>query len=85
LVELVVEGKLLREDAGLRHAPAEAEREQLAHRVRLQVDAVAERRERGHRLVDTTGDADLVQAQRARQAGNAAADNDHVHGKAPRS
>ena len=36
---------------------------QLSHRVRLDVDADAERSKRRHRLVDATGDAGLVQAK----------------------
>jgi hypothetical protein len=83
LAVLVVERKLLRKDAGLGQRVAQAERGQLAHRIRLQIDAVAERGERRHRIIDAASDADLVQAERQRQSGYAAADDDDLHSVKP--
>ena len=51
----------------------EAQRRQLTDGVRLQVDAVAERAQRRHRLVNPAGHADLMQAQRLGQSRDAAA------------
>ena len=79
LAVLVVEGELLGEDAGRGELVAETERGQLADGVGLQVDAVAERAQHRHRVIDAAGDADLMQAQRLRQPGNSAADDDDVH------
>ena len=79
LAVLVVEGELLGEDAGRRELVAEAERGQLADGIGLQIDAVAERAQRRHRVIDAAGDADLMQAQRLRQSGDAAADDDDLH------
>ena len=45
----------------------------------LQIDAVAERAQRRHRIVDTARHADLVQAQRLGQSRDAAPDNDDLH------
>ena len=79
LAVLVVERELLGEDAGRGELVAETERGQFADGVGLQVDAVAERAQHRHRVIDAAGDADLMQAQRLRQPGNPAADDDDLH------
>src|SRR5262249_37578274 len=79
LAVLVVEGELGGEDADLREPFAKAERGELAHRIGLQVDAVTDRLELGHLIVDAAGDAGPVPAERQRQSGKAAADGDDVH------
>jgi len=57
----------------------QTQRRQLADGVGLQIDAVAQRAQRRHRLVDPTRHADLVQAQRLGQSGDAAPDDDDLH------
>jgi len=79
LTVLVVEGELLGEDTGRREFFRQAQRRQLADGVGLQIDAVTERAQGRHRLVDAAGHTDLVQAQRLGQSGDAAADNDDLH------
>jgi hypothetical protein len=58
-------------------ALADAEVVQLAHGVRLHVDADAERAHLPHRLEDDAGHTDLVQRQRRGEAPDAAAGDDH--------
>ena len=53
----------------------QAERGELAHRMRQQGDADAELLHLGRRFVDVAGDAALVQAEREREAADAAADD----------
>ncbi len=55
----------------------DAQVHQLAHGIRLQVDAHAEWLEFRHRLVDDARHADLVQRQGQRHAADAAAGNQH--------
>ena len=75
----VVEGEFGGEDARAREFFTQSQRGELAHRIRLQIDPVANRLEPGNRFIDAAVDADLVEAERGRKAGNAATDNDHLH------
>ncbi len=61
---LVVEGELGGEDARPRELLAEPQRGELAHRIRLQIDAETRRLELRHRFIDAAVDADLVEAER---------------------
>ena len=60
-------------EVGLR----DAEVEELAHRIGLQVDADAQRAHVAHRLEDDAGHADLVQRQGRRQPADAAAGDEY--------
>jgi hypothetical protein len=62
---------------------AEAERGELAHRVREQRDADSQLTHLRRALVDATGDAVLAQGKREGEPADAAADDRDVHG--PRS
>ena len=57
----------------------EAERGELAHRMRQQRDADAELLDLGRALVDAARDAVPMQVQRQRKAGDSAADDRDVH------
>ena len=56
---------------------ADAQVEQLAHRIGLQVDAHAQRLELGHGFVDDAGHAHLVQGEGQGHAADAAAGDQH--------
>jgi hypothetical protein len=75
----VVEGEFGGEDARPREFFTQSQRGELAHRIRLQIDPVADGLEPGNRFIDAAVDADLVEAERGRKACNAATDNDHLH------
>src|SRR6478735_2260043 len=60
-------------------AVVQAELDQLAHRMRQYVDADAERLQLGHAFEYFGGNADLVQAERQRQAADAAARDENSH------
>ena len=59
-------------------SPSPSARE-LAHRIGLQIDAVPQGLELRHQFIDAAVDADLMEAERGRQPGDAAADDDHLH------
>lgn len=59
------------------HGVVQPQIEQLAHRIRLQIDAQAQRCELSNRLEDPTGHADLVQRQRRSESADATAGDQH--------
>ena len=65
---------------GVQHIVAEAQVMQFPHRVRLQVDAHAQRLQLRHRLEHDAGHADLVQREGSGHATDAAAGNEHGAG-----
>ena len=85
LAEAVVEAQLLRLDRERGELFLQAQLGQLAHAVRQQVDADAQRPDLRRRLEDVAGDAGLVQRQREREPADAAADDQHLgHGPSRR-
>jgi hypothetical protein len=79
LAEAVEETALAVLDPLTRQRVAEAERRQLAHGVRQEGDADAERLHLGHALVHAAGEAALVERQREGQPSDPAADDGDVH------
>src|SRR3569833_2317262 len=73
-------GELLGSHGGGVELVEEAELDQLAARVRQDVDADADRLELGDALENPDLDANLVQAERDGEPGNAAAGHKHGHG-----
>ena len=84
LAEPVEERRLARDDREPLQVVEHAERAQLGGGMRQDVDADAERQDLAARLVDPTGDARGVQAERQRQAADAGADDEDfvaAHGR----
>ena len=61
------------------NSSAQSEVVQLAHGVRLEVDAETERPQLGRRLVDPDGNADLVARQGHRESGDPTAGDEQLH------
>src|ERR1700722_12739228 len=78
LAEAVEERALARLEAGREQRLVDAERRELAHRMRQQRDADAELLHLRRALIDATRDAAPMQVQRQRQAGDAAADDGDI-------
>ena len=78
LAMAAVEGELARLDGLRRQRLLQAEFAQLAHGMRQQIDADAERQHVGSGLEHARRDAGLVQAERQRQPADAAADDQHI-------
>src|SRR5258706_3833687 len=81
LPEAVVETQLPRLHRDAREALLQAELGELAHAVRQQVHADAERLDFGRGLEHAAADARLPQRQREREAADAAADDENFHGR----
>src|SRR3981081_2202078 len=83
LAEAVEEAAFEDLDAGVEQSLVEAERGELAHRMRQPRDPDAELPDLGRALVDAARDAVPMQVQRQREAGNSAADDRDVHQVGP--
>ena len=81
LAEAIVETEFARDDRGLGERLFQAERAQFARGMRQDVDADADRFQFGRRFEDAAGDAGPLQHQPQRQAADAGADDEHVHGQ----
>src|SRR5258706_14088662 len=81
LAEAVVEAQFLRFHSDAREPLLQAKLGELAHAVRQQVHADAERLYFRRGLEHAAGDARLLQRQREREAADAAADDENLHGR----
>ena len=83
LAELVVIAEFRGLDRRRSQCVAEAELDQFAHRIRLQIDADAERLDVDGQFVDLRIDAGRMKAERGRKSANAGPDHHHLHRRAP--